>query len=134
MIWSISPWERPPAGLIWTPCARPVAMSRAETFTIPEPQISEDVAVVPGLDGQKMSKSYGNTIEIFGDPKATRKRFMGIVTDSKTLAHLLKYDSLLGSFPGRVEAGERELRVDGQAISVFSERDPGAIAWRSVSW
>ena len=54
------------------------------------------------------------------------------LTDSKTLAHLLKYDSLLGSFPGRVEAGERELRVDGQAISVFSERDPGAIAWRSV--
>jgi glyceraldehyde 3-phosphate dehydrogenase len=54
------------------------------------------------------------------------------LTDSRTLAHLLKYDSLLGSFPGRVEAGERELRVDGQAISVFSERDPGAIAWRSV--
>ena len=56
-----------------------------ETFTIPEPQISEDVAVVPGLDGQKMSKSYGNTIEIFGDPKATRKRIMSIVTDSKPL-------------------------------------------------
>ena len=56
-----------------------------ETFTVPEPQISEDVAVVPGLDGQKMSKSYGNTIEIFGDLKATRKRIMSIVTDSKTL-------------------------------------------------
>ena len=56
-----------------------------ETFVIPEPQISESVAVVPGLDGQKMSKSYGNTIEIFGDAKATRKRIMSIVTDSKTL-------------------------------------------------
>ncbi len=56
-----------------------------ETFTIPEPQIADTVAVVPGLDGQKMSKSYGNTIEIFGDPKATRKRIMSIVTDSKTL-------------------------------------------------
>ena len=56
-----------------------------ETFTVPEPQISEDVAVVPGLDGQKMSKSYGNTIEIFGDLKTTRKRIMSIVTDSKTL-------------------------------------------------
>ena len=54
------------------------------------------------------------------------------LTDSKTLAHLLKYDSLLGSFPGRVEAGERELLIDGQTISVFSEKDPGAIAWRSV--
>ena len=56
-----------------------------EVFTIPEPSISEDVAVVPGLDGQKMSKSYGNTIEIFGDVKAAKKRIMGIVTDSKTL-------------------------------------------------
>jgi tryptophanyl-tRNA synthetase len=56
-----------------------------DTFTVPEPQISEAVAVVPGLDGQKMSKSYGNTIEIFGDPKATRKRIMAIVTDSKPL-------------------------------------------------
>lgn len=56
-----------------------------ETFVIPEPQIADSVAVVPGLDGQKMSKSYGNTIEIFGDPKATRKRIMSIVTDSKTL-------------------------------------------------
>ncbi len=56
-----------------------------DTFTIPEPQIADAVAVVPGLDGQKMSKSYDNTIEIFGDPKATRKRIMSIVTDSKTL-------------------------------------------------
>lgn len=54
------------------------------------------------------------------------------LTDSKTLAHLLKYDSLLGAFPGRVEAGERQLLIDGRAISVFSERDPGAIAWGSV--
>ncbi len=60
-------------------------LAYGETFTVPEPQISEDVAVVPGLDGQKMSKSYGNTIEIFGDLKATRKRIMSIVTDSKTL-------------------------------------------------
>ena len=54
------------------------------------------------------------------------------LTDSKTLAHLLKYDSLLGAFPGRVEADERQLLIDGRPISVFSERDPGAIAWRSV--
>ena len=56
-----------------------------ETFAIPEPQISEDVAVVPGLDGQKMSKSYGNTLEIFGDPRETRARVMRIVTDSRGL-------------------------------------------------
>jgi tryptophanyl-tRNA synthetase len=56
-----------------------------EVFTIPEPSISEAVAVVPGLDGEKMSKSYGNTIELFGDPKETRQRIMRIVTDSTPL-------------------------------------------------
>jgi tryptophanyl-tRNA synthetase len=56
-----------------------------EVFTIPEPSIREEVAVVPGVDGQKMSKSYDNHIEIFGGKKATRKRVMGIVTDSTPL-------------------------------------------------
>ena len=55
-----------------------------QTFVIPEPQIREEAAVVPGIDGQKMSKSYGNTIEIFGDEKTTRKKIMGIVMDSRT--------------------------------------------------
>lgn len=54
------------------------------------------------------------------------------LTDSKTLAHLLKYDSLLGTLPAEVEAGESQLTVDGSAIRVFSERDPGAIPWKSV--
>jgi tryptophanyl-tRNA synthetase len=54
-----------------------------QTFVIPEPQIREEVAVVPGTDGQKMSKSYGNTIEIFGDEKAIRKKIMGITMDSR---------------------------------------------------
>jgi tryptophanyl-tRNA synthetase len=55
-----------------------------QTFILPEPQIREEVAVVPGTDGQKMSKSYGNAIEIFGDEKAIRKKIMGIVMDSRT--------------------------------------------------
>src|SRR6202142_1577795 len=55
-----------------------------QTFVIPEPQIRDEVAVVPGTDGQKMSKSYGNTIEIFGDEKSLRKKIMGIVMDSRT--------------------------------------------------
>ena len=54
------------------------------TFILPEPRIRDEVAAVPGLDGQKMSKSYGNTIEIFGDEKAARKKIMGIVMDSRT--------------------------------------------------
>src|SRR3954467_2516494 len=55
-----------------------------ETFVIPEPQIRGEVAKVPGTDGEKMSKSYGNTIEIFGDEKAIRKKLMGILMDSRT--------------------------------------------------
>ena len=54
-------------------------------FTIPEPSIREEVAVVPGIDGQKMSKSYGNTIELFGDLKETKARIMRIVSDSTPL-------------------------------------------------
>lgn len=54
-----------------------------ETFVIPEPQIRDSVAVVPGTDGQKMSKSYGNTIEIFGDEKVMRKKIMSLVMDSR---------------------------------------------------
>ena len=49
---------------------------------MPEPRIQPATETVPGLDGQKMSKSYGNTIEIFGEEKETRKRIMSIVTDS----------------------------------------------------
>ena len=54
-----------------------------DTLVVPEPLIRSDAATVPGLDGQKMSKSYGNTIEIFLPPKKLRKKIMSIVTDSK---------------------------------------------------
>jgi tryptophanyl-tRNA synthetase len=54
-----------------------------EVFTIPEASIREAVAILPGTDGRKMSKSYGNSVEIFGDEKATKKKVMGIVTDSQ---------------------------------------------------
>ncbi len=53
-----------------------------EILKLPEPQIHAQTETVPGLDGQKMSKSYGNTIDIFGEEKETRKRIMSIVTDS----------------------------------------------------
>jgi glyceraldehyde 3-phosphate dehydrogenase len=53
------------------------------------------------------------------------------LTDSKTLAHLLKYDSLSGTLAARVEAGEGRLLIDGRPLRVFSERDPGAIPWKS---
>lgn len=57
-----------------------------ETFVVPKEEIRQDTAVVPGTDGDKMSKSYGNTIEIFGDEKSLRKKIMGIVMDSRSPA------------------------------------------------
>ncbi len=56
---------------------------KKEVFKMPKEQIQEHVALIPGTDGQKMSKSYNNTIEIFGGKKAIRKKFMKIETDSK---------------------------------------------------
>ena len=53
-----------------------------QVFKLPEARIRAATETVPGIDGQKMSKSYGNNIDIFGDEKETRKRVMSIVTDS----------------------------------------------------
>ncbi|HYX78448.1 MAG TPA: type I glyceraldehyde-3-phosphate dehydrogenase [Solirubrobacterales bacterium] len=51
------------------------------------------------------------------------------ITDAATLAHLLKYDSILGRFPGRVEARDEAIVVDGREIRVLAERDPAALPW-----
>jgi tryptophanyl-tRNA synthetase len=59
--------------------------AHGDVFTIPEPSIRDNVAVVPGIDGQKMSKSYDNTIEMFSEGKPLKKQVMKIVTDSKEL-------------------------------------------------
>ena len=53
-----------------------------QIFKLPEPRIQPATETVPGIDGQKMSKSYGNNIDIFGEEKEMRKRVMSIVTDS----------------------------------------------------
>jgi glyceraldehyde 3-phosphate dehydrogenase len=54
------------------------------------------------------------------------------VTDTATLAHLLKYDSILGRFPGQVSAGEGSITVDGKELEVLSERDPAALPWADL--
>ncbi len=56
-----------------------------EVFKLPQEKIMESVAVVPGIDGQKMSKSYNNTIEMFAPENHLKKKIMAVVTDSKTL-------------------------------------------------
>src|SRR5436309_14476452 len=54
------------------------------------------------------------------------------LTDPKTLAHLLKYDSVLGNLPNAVSAGADSISVDGKTIKVFKEKDPAALPWDSV--
>lgn len=60
-------------------------LAYGQTLVVPEELILPEVAVVPGTDGQKMSKSYGNTIDIFADYKALKSKVMNIVTDSTPL-------------------------------------------------
>ncbi len=54
------------------------------------------------------------------------------LTDPKTLAHLLKYDSILGNLPNKISAGADSITVDGKTIKVFKEKDPAALPWESV--
>jgi tryptophanyl-tRNA synthetase len=58
---------------------------KTDILVLPEAKVDEIVATVPGTDGAKMSKSYGNTIDMFGDAKTIKKQVMGVVTDSKGL-------------------------------------------------
>jgi tryptophanyl-tRNA synthetase len=76
-----------------------------EVFVLPQPKVLENSARVPGTDGEKMSKSYNNTIEIFEDPKSVRRKVMRIVTDSRPMEepkipetdHLFQLYSLFAS-------------------------------------
>lgn len=82
-----------------------------ETFILPQAEIKEDVAVVPGTDGQKMSKSYGNVIDIFATEATLKKQVMGIVTDSLGVAEPKNPEScipfkLLGFFVSEDEKAE----------------------------
>ena len=63
---------------------------------------------------------HGNTLEVVA---------VNDLTDPKTNAHLLKYDSNYGVFPARIEAREDAILVDGQTVKVLAERDPGSIPW-----
>jgi tryptophanyl-tRNA synthetase len=87
-------------------------------FKLPEPRIQAATETVPGIDGQKMSKSYGNNIDIFGDEKDTRKRVMSIITDSTrvdapkdpTNSTIFKLYSLVASKDEIVAMRERFLK------------------------
>jgi len=67
-----------------------------------------------------MAQNYPRKIEV---------AVVNDVTDTRTNAHLLKYDSTYGGYPGKVEATEDSIVVDGKAVKVLTERDPGKISW-----
>ncbi|MBN1559765.1 tryptophan--tRNA ligase [candidate division KSB1 bacterium] len=92
--------------------------SYGDVFVIPEPDIQDELAVIPGLDGQKMSKSYDNTIEIFAPQDVLKNKVMRIVTDAKTVeepkdpdnCNLFAIYSLFLDGDGRDELRERYLK------------------------
>ncbi len=86
-----------------------------ETLVVPEAYIVKDVAVVPGIDGQKMSKSYGNVIELFDTPKATAKRCAKIVTDPTPLEDAKDPDSCTVFALLKLLAGPEEIaKLEGK--------------------
>jgi tryptophanyl-tRNA synthetase len=106
-----------------------------ETFVIPEAEINDDVATVPGTDGQKMSKSYNNAIEIFLDEKTLRQRVMSIVTDSTPVDQPKDPETcnLFGIYrhfapPERV-AEVRKLYIEGGAAYGTIKKELVGILW-----
>jgi len=81
-----------------------------ETFKLPEPLIMEEVAVVPGTDGRKMSKSYSNTVPLFASYEEIKKCVMGIVTDSS------------GDIPQNVYAIHKLLRPEDELKKIYKEK------------
>ena len=101
----------------------------ANLLKIPEPSILPDLATIPGLDGQKMSKSYGNTIELFLEEKALRKKIMGIVTDSTPVEEPKDPDTSsivalyrLFASPSDVGQMEADFRAGGTGYGDFKKR------------
>jgi tryptophanyl-tRNA synthetase len=100
-----------------------------EIFTIPNEYIIESVAVVPGTDGQKMSKSYGNTIEMFEPKDSIRKKVMRIVTDSTPVAEPKDLDKCnvfallkLVASPQEISEWENRYRSGGTGYSEAKKR------------
>ena len=81
-----------------------------QTFKEPQEKISDDVAVVPGIDGQKMSKSYGNTVPLFGSREEIAKAVMGIVTDSS------------GERPENVYAIHKLIKSEEELAGLYEEK------------
>jgi len=100
-----------------------------ECFKLPQPSILPEVETIPGLDGQKMSKSYGNTIDLFMDEKPLRKKIMGIITDSSPVEAPKDPDSSsivalykLFASTSDVQQMENDFRAGGIGYGEFKKR------------
>jgi tryptophanyl-tRNA synthetase len=103
-------------------------------FVVPQPSILADVATIPGLDGRKMSKSYGNIVPLFEEEKALKKKIMGIVTDSTpveapkdpTKSIIVDFYRLFAS-AAEVAEMEEAFRAGGTGYGDFKKRLFGAV-------
>lgn len=113
--------------------ARDLAVKMNETygwlFKLPEPCIRDEAAIVPGIDGAKMSKSYGNTIELFLEEAAFRKKVMSIKTDSTAVeeAKSIENSVILGIYahiatPAEYHAMEEDFLRGGLGYGVLKKR------------
>jgi len=105
-----------------------------ETLKLPEPSIQERTAVVPGLDGEKMSKSYGNTIGMFEEEKPLRKKIMGLITDSTPVEEpkATENSTILGLYklvapPADYDQMVADFRAGGFGYGDFKKRLFGAV-------
>ena len=88
------------------------------------------MAVKVGINGfGRIGRQVFKAIHDF-HPDALQVVAVNDLTDPKTNAHLLKYDSTYGAFPGDIRASDDTITVDGQSISVLAQRDPAQIPWR----
>lgn len=102
---------------------------QGDLLKLPRPMIREETAVVPGLDGAKMSKSYNNTIPLFEDEKPLRKKIMGIKTDSlgiedakdPTISTIVQFYKLVAS-EAEVVAMEESFRAGGQGYGHYKQQ------------
>lgn len=105
-----------------------------DTLKLPEPSIREETAVVPGLDGEKMSKSYGNTIGMFEDEAPLRKKIMSLKTDSTPVDQpkSTENSTILGLYklvasPADYQQMENDFRNGGVGYGDFKKRLFGAV-------
>ena len=108
-------------------------------FKLPEPTIRDESAAIPGTDGGKMSKSYGNTIELFGEESSLKKKIMGIQTDSTPVASPkpVEGSSILGIYrhvasPSDLAEMEADFLSGGKGYGDFKKRLHAAL-WEYFS-